>query len=93
MADYDYVIVGAGAAGCVLANRLSEDPATSVCLVEAGGGGIDHLIGDSGADSLNGAGGLAFADYSTAAAGLVARACLDQNDAGFGRVDVAKIPA
>ncbi len=33
---FDYVIVGGGSAGCVLANRLSEDGATSVCLVEAG---------------------------------------------------------
>ncbi|MDD3798492.1 MAG: choline dehydrogenase [Novosphingobium sp.] len=46
--EFDYVIVGAGVAGCILANRLSADPQTSVLLLEAGSKDTSPLIAAPG---------------------------------------------
>ena len=44
MEDVDYLVLGAGSGGCAVAGRLSENPARSVALIEAGGGGASWLV-------------------------------------------------
>jgi len=46
---FDFVVVGAGTAGCTLAARLAEDPRSSVCLIEAGGSGKSLFVNVPGA--------------------------------------------
>ncbi|MGD9617019.1 MAG: GMC family oxidoreductase [Alphaproteobacteria bacterium] len=64
----DYVIVGAGSAGCVLANRLTEDPSVRVILIEAGGRDWNPLIHIP-------AGFMKMLDHKTLTWGFKADAC------------------
>src|SRR4030088_3818068 len=49
---FDFVVVGGGSGGCAVAGRLSEDPQTSVALLEAGGRGDNWVVTTPGALAL-----------------------------------------
>ena len=52
---FDYIVIGAGSAGCLIASRLTEEPAVSVCLIEADGPAPTTMIREKAAAMLRAA--------------------------------------
>lgn len=84
--EFDYVIVGGGSAGCVLAARLSEDPAVTVALVEAGGNndGVLNRVPTGAALHIVKRNACNWAFSTVAQAGLVGRRGYQPRGRGLG---------